>query len=401
MDEAVWLDAFLLPNMVPVFYAETLADLDKEMAEGKSAEDLVGMLAAKTPDNALANVPHRDLLLSELAGGAFKMDGRPVVRAETRQASDGDVGVHVEEAPEQVALHRWQEHEFEAVEREAAKAWRADLDAHDPTAMTGLLTGILPTERKISDLAQLKAFIDEFCAGYDPRLFEFAYRVLDVPNEYKRYARRRWQGSRRPPLEAFFPYMTHLLKVDLLFCLGIARGFISGDRASNKVDMAYLYYLPFCQVFTSGDRLHHRTAPLFVRDDQAYVKAEELKAALGELDAHYEQLPQEIKQRGVMSFTSYPPAGSDNLVARLWDEHMHPEWRQRAEVFESELGEPRDLEADRAMIAELTEKLESAKPLEGPAANVGEDDTAYGLIKRHVSPTKGRWRIVPPEAEDG
>ena len=69
----------------------------------------------------------------------------------------------------------------------------------------------------------------------------------------------RWIASR--------PTATHVFKVDLLFYLGIYRGFISGERASNKVDMAYLYYLPFAMVFVSGDRLHRRTAPLFLRDE--------------------------------------------------------------------------------------------------------------------------------------
>ena len=49
MDESVWFDAFFGVNVVPVFYIETLADLEKDMAEGKNAEDLVGMLAERLP----------------------------------------------------------------------------------------------------------------------------------------------------------------------------------------------------------------------------------------------------------------------------------------------------------------------------------------------------------------
>lgn len=97
------------------------------------------------------------------------------------------------------------------------------------------------------------------------------------------------------------------MKVDLLFYLGIDRGFISGERASNKVDMAYLYYLPFAMVFTSADRLHRRTAPLFLGDDQSFVYRDELKPALSDLDQHYDALPHEIKALGVFAFALYPP----------------------------------------------------------------------------------------------
>ena len=37
MDEAVWFDAFFLANVVPVFYVETLADLEKEIGDGQDA----------------------------------------------------------------------------------------------------------------------------------------------------------------------------------------------------------------------------------------------------------------------------------------------------------------------------------------------------------------------------
>lgn len=124
MDEAVWFDAFFGVNVVPVFYIETLADLEKDVAEGRSAEDLVGMLAEKTPSNAYPNVHHGTLVAAELAGHEITMDGRPVVSAgELKRNADGSVGVHIEEFPEQAALLRWQEHDFGAVERDLAREW--------------------------------------------------------------------------------------------------------------------------------------------------------------------------------------------------------------------------------------------------------------------------------------
>ena len=48
MDESVWFDVFFLANIVPVFYVETLADLEKEVAAGKTPEQVVGTIAAKT-----------------------------------------------------------------------------------------------------------------------------------------------------------------------------------------------------------------------------------------------------------------------------------------------------------------------------------------------------------------
>ena len=169
MDEAVWFDAFFLANVVPLFYVETLADLEKEVAEGKSPEDLVGRLAEKTPSGAVPNVYHRHLILGELVGHTIAMTGQAVIGAgDVMKAPDGKVGVHVDEFPEQAALLRWKEHDFLEIERAAAQSWRAELAEHDPDRIIGVLKNILPTDTKISDLEQLKAFIDSFCSSAEP-----------------------------------------------------------------------------------------------------------------------------------------------------------------------------------------------------------------------------------------
>ena len=46
-DEACWLDAFYLPIVAPLFYVETLGDLEKQVAKGRTPEQVVGNLAEK------------------------------------------------------------------------------------------------------------------------------------------------------------------------------------------------------------------------------------------------------------------------------------------------------------------------------------------------------------------
>lgn len=68
----------------------------------------------------------------------------------------------------------------------------------------------------------------------------------------------RWLYEGQPSLQRFAPYTAHVFKVDPFYYLAMARGSISRERASNRADLAYLYYLPFAMVFISGDRLHMR-----------------------------------------------------------------------------------------------------------------------------------------------
>ena len=98
---------------------------------------------------------------------------------------------------------------------------------------------------------------------------------------------RRWQTSGCKPLPDFAPYTAHVMTVQAFFGLCLGKGLITKESPSNQLDMAYLFYVPFCDVFVSGDRLHLRTAPPFLRANRRFVRSEALQADLSALDEHY------------------------------------------------------------------------------------------------------------------
>ena len=51
-DEAHWLDSFFMSNITPLFYIETLADLEKEVRAGKTPEQVVGEIAFKCTESS-------------------------------------------------------------------------------------------------------------------------------------------------------------------------------------------------------------------------------------------------------------------------------------------------------------------------------------------------------------
>lgn len=400
IDETVWLEAYFLSNVTPLFYVETLADLEKAAAEGRTAEEVVAALADKTPSDAYPNVHHRTLIEAELQGLEIEMSGRVMVAAgEYRRALDGSLGMHIDEFPETAMLLRWKNYEFNETEREVARQWRAELATHEPDRMIAIVRNILPSGTKISDLEALKSAVDDFCESDEREVVALALHVLEVPEWAQTAVLKRWESAGSPSLPTFAPYTTHVFKVDLLYYLGIDRGFISGERASNKADMAYLYYLPFTMIFASGDRLHRRTAPLFLTPEQSYVNSDELKAALREIDDDQNQLPDEIKELGVLQFAGWPPSGLDNLVTRLWDKHMRPDWRETAAEQEVKRGKPRDKEADRTTLADMKGRVESVRPVSDAEVPASGDEADYAIIARQAPVQKGKWRMVSREVE--
>jgi hypothetical protein len=54
VDEAVWFDSFYQTVISTLFFVETLADLSIEVETGRTPEQVVGNIAAKTPETGSA-----------------------------------------------------------------------------------------------------------------------------------------------------------------------------------------------------------------------------------------------------------------------------------------------------------------------------------------------------------
>ncbi len=125
-DEAVWLDNFFSCNVTPLFFIETLADIEKEVHKGRTPEQVVGSLAYKTPDmNAQINPFHLSVLESELIGGhPIGMDGRILKAGGEVVTLNDQHGIIYKMSKEEEALYRWHHGEFLDLERQIAKDWR-------------------------------------------------------------------------------------------------------------------------------------------------------------------------------------------------------------------------------------------------------------------------------------
>jgi hypothetical protein len=400
VDESVWLDQFFMGNVTPLFYVETLADLEKKVREGQTAESVVGQIAAKSPPGAVPNVHHQTMIRQELAGAPrLLMDTRPLLAGgEVKRTPDGRVAIDFAGFPEAEALNRWREGDFLEVERKVARSWRAGLASHDVDREVSIASNLLPAGMKISNLAQLKTIIDQLCLSTDRYLLDLMMEQLDIPDVAHPKIQRRWIDAGSPgDLSVFAPFSAHVFKVNLLYLLGVARGFISGERASNRADMAYLYYLPFCMVFTSGDGLHKRTVPLFLNGRQRFIPAESLKAALSDLDAHYDALPDRVKSLGVMRFASYPPSTLDNEVTRSWDHQMRPDWREIAAGREVEILDPSYPRRPLESAVNINAMHDASRPMSDiEAEGLGLEDADMVFVKKSIPIRRGKWTVIPP-----
>lgn len=394
-DEALWLDQFFAVNITPLFFIETLADLEKEVREGRTPEQVVGSLAYKTPDlHSNVNTHHSTLLNGELTGRAFveTTSYLPILPGGRHTKVEGQSGVVFEPAPEERALRRWQNGSFLELEREQAAQWRRSLELLAPERQREFFANWFEGGQP-SSLTDVKRAADSFIDGpFRGRALAFGLQLVGLPSAAVSFVIRRWHSAGNPPIRAFAPYFRHVYGVELFFYLGLASRHIS-ERPTNHVDMAYLYYLPFCMVFTSTDRIHRDTVPLFLSDRQTFVWGDDLKRDLAELDRHFDGLPAEVKARGLFDFATYPPLTPRSLVSDLWDRHMSPHWRAQAVA-----PRPKRDEIQDAALVEAMKRRADAPAVPGPR-NSKLDDMDYMLIKRRVALSKGKWRRFPPEVK--
>lgn len=390
IDEAVWLDTFFYANITPLFFVETLADLEKKVAVGRTPEKVVGSLAEKTPiQSGRPNAHHGTLCLANLLGHPVPMDNRIVLPGGRYVIADGRRGVINEHPQEMEALNRWQQGEFLEVERLFAWAWRSALSELDLDNTRVRMIG----GAKIRDLADAKRAAEEIVRQNEERYFvlRLALDRLQIPNQFWGDIIRRWKAEDGPRLVDFAPYAAYVLTVEMFFSFATGAGLESTERQSHKIDLAYLYYLPFCMVFTSNDKFHERTAPLFLTGEQIFIRGSDLKNDLGKLDEHYSQLPEAVREQGIMRFVFYPPIEGEFLVSQLWDRLMVPDWREKAKKKPEKIPK----EAQERIVKELKRLKTEGQPTEPFGSDVAE----YVMIERQVPTHRGKWRLLPPEVE--
>ena len=215
-----------------------------------------------------------------------------------------------------------------------AEKWRASLDQVDLQSFaTNFRSSLTSVDRM--NLTVAVAIADRVCSGERGARYSSLKALalyLRVPPHHYQTILRRWKAAGGPPITEFAPFAAWCLRVNIIADLAIAYQLISKPmEAKNRIDMQYLYYLPFCDVFTSHDKFHKSLVPLLLRNDQTFVDGEALKADLAKINLHFTGLSDEAKAKGRMNYAGYPPRIPELLTYKLWDKHVGRGWQNHAE----------------------------------------------------------------------
>jgi hypothetical protein len=393
VDESVWFDNFFLSNISPLFYIETLADLDKAVQESRTPEQEVGLIAAKFPDmHGTPNAHHARLCVGNLMGHSVPMTGQIIIAGARPVKVENKSSIVVENSPESKAFSRWHKGRFLEVERLFAQYWRKSLSTLDllRTAQLFRIIGIDGKTCKSLKHAQYLAHSVVSEQDNPMELMKLAMLFLSVPRKSYKDIFERWMSAGYPALSLYAPYAAYVLTIEIFFQLAVAANLISSSRPSNRIDIAYLFYLPFCMVFISSDKLHRNCAPLFLRNNQEFVWGPDLKKDLSLLNQHYTEIPEEKKEMGLSAFAMRPPTEKDFLICKIWDRHF-PNWRNSPEGMEPFKNEK--------LVAHI-ESFAKARTLEKEEVDFNIQNPDSVILHRSVRLKKGSWWQVPKDIKE-
>ena len=168
------------------------------------------------------------------------------------------------------ALDRMQKGTPSDDELALSKEWRpiaqSTLDEYSQVARSH---GLHPPKAKSIDgaLELAKAELSLPLVASWPSLFlqqcgsdNFYKRYIDVPI-----------NVRSKPLSEWAPYTYHCLVVFLFGLIAWRDKLIRMKNSANhELDLQYLYYLPFCKVFSSDDDIHKKLAVLLLQPQQEF-----------------------------------------------------------------------------------------------------------------------------------
>jgi hypothetical protein len=361
-----------LLNIPPILLLEILADLKKSGDTGSCRVQVQELANKLVPFCSTVNVSHRHLVVGEICGEKIDMRyGRPIINPGRIVTSHGKSGIVLAQGPEEEALLRWQVGEFSKAEELLADAWRATSRAIDLEAMQRILRKNYAGQMHIGSLDEAASVAESVLRSETPsQVLRWFLKDCEIDPDSLPSGIEPFDGRGPFFIHAELPYTVRCIRLALIFHFGLAFGLIS-TRVTNRLDLEYLYYVPFCNVFSSGDALHHKLLPFVLGPNQMVVKREPFKADLAGLAIWWSSLSDEEKEKERQR--SGPPVFEHSLTFQIWTKFMKPGWRN------DRLKEKLSSTAEDKMFKHVSKLLAEAAP--GTSPHQASDDCDF-LVKR-------------------
>lgn len=348
------------PMMPPVLLFEILGDLSKYKEQGIKFE-----IAKKISSGDFKiNANHRLLCLGSLLGEKVAMQGVPVVSGGVElETSKGEKGIFFDEPAEWKLVRKWQQGEYTLVDRVISGVWRKISKEFDMEAYVREFKKANRDIPKANNFNEMYKAIHEITMDINSQDFylDFLMNEFNVSPRYRAYIIVRWQRRANLLLCDFAPYAFYCLNVSLIFHFGLASDLITPKR-TNPIDLEYLFYLPFCMAFVSGDKFQADLSKLLLTARQDFIERDALKTDLAWLKEEWEGLDKQEREKRFYDYGPHPPQHNpDSITYKLWKKHMKP-WKPGSGNLKLSEEQQKRLMAQMQPMIDAIKKYEQSQP---------------------------------------
>lgn len=315
--EIALLTRYFTINITQVLIIEIIADLKKGTESNLNEDEVVKIAKKAHPKDTAFNHYFREILVQDLLFGNVDLKWAKVfVDAIPVKDNDGKIGYQVRTSAEDKAFNKWKKGEFDFSDEFLAKRWRELTGEIDLNELISNLKTNKFFEKKLRSLDEASEYLNSFLSDTDTdgdELLKILINDFSIEPEYATQIFYRWESNNFKRLKDFSRFGIFCLKTVTLFYLALVNELIT-KRPTNRVDLEYIFYLPFCNVFVSDDRFHRRIVPKVLLGYNDFIRGQELKEDLNRI-ADY------IQQNKDQDYLRKPPKFSNSIVYNLWEKY--------------------------------------------------------------------------------
>ncbi len=279
-------------NLIPVLYNEVLADLTKFEENARSEHECSRLANRTLVYNPVYNVNFKSGMIESLNGRAYPPLGRPLIAGESKILPDGRKGVVFVEPKEIQAIRRWQKGNWSVTDRQVASQLRDKINQINIKSAKESIRIIFNAAPRLKTLDEVNSFIKVFSDTQEAQrgLLALIMHIFDIDSNLASELFYRWESHACPLISNYAPYAFHCIKTVLLFYFGLINDLLS-ERDTNIIDLEYLFYLPFCMLFSTNDRFQELLMPYLIGDFQDFLPLRQLQSDLSKVRECVKEIP--------------------------------------------------------------------------------------------------------------
>lgn len=317
----------------PILIEELTTELSKKNKTIQQVKSMLGSLAYKVCSCLTDVLPNVERLIEhELLYSPFLLSSKQLPKAHgiRTRGKNGIKGIIYNEDPNIESFRRWANQDFSENEINNSFAIRQQHQEmilnfpnnwkKDNSKLT--LSDIVEWHDNCSHIRDnQKAIISTLASSY-------------LPESIAIQAIKRWESKGYPDLKSYAPFCHHYQKLIAIYLLGTKFKLLNTSKhAKTHLDIQYLCYLPFCDVFATADNELLKIAQLVIRSDQTLIdtKQRTLQEEITTINSYVES-----NSPNNHNLSRRPPKEcSVPIIHKAWDTFTGEEQKNRLSSSES------------------------------------------------------------------